>query len=242
MERLQKVIAKAGITSRRKAEELIKEGKVKVNGIVVDTLGTKVSPDDDIEVFNTLVHDENKVYYVLNKPTRYLCTLNDQLHRHTVKELIDTELRIYPIGRLDYNSSGVLLMTNDGEFANLMMHPRYGISKDYEVWVKGELTPSQIKMINKGLVLEDGTAFAQAQIKVISSEQAKTFFMITLHEGKNREIRKMMEHFIFYLIALHRKRYGTITDQGLRIGKARKLKPTEVKQLRDLALKGTNNA
>ncbi len=241
MERLQKVIAKAGITSRRKAEELILEGKVKVNGIVVDTLGTKVSPEDEIEVFNTTIHDENKVYYVLNKPTRYLCTLSDQLHRHTVNELIDTELRVYPIGRLDYASSGVLLMTNDGEFANLMMHPRYGISKDYEVWVKGELTKAQINQINNGLVLEDGTSFSKAQVTVIRSEQSKTFFMITLHEGKNREIRKMMEHFGLEVISLHRKRYGTISDQGLRIGKARKLKPNEIRQLKDLALKGSND-
>ena len=239
MERLQKVIAHAGVASRRKAEELIVQGKVKVDGEVVTELGYKVSKHQVVEVNGKTIQKEDKVYYVINKPKKYICSNDDEHGRATVGSLIDCQYRIYPVGRLDYESSGVLLMTNDGEFTNLMIHPRYHIKKTYNVIIKGILKTEDIKQLEKGVMLDD-TMTLPCKIRVTNKDLKKeqTFFEITIQEGRNRQIRRMMEMFGYEVTLLHRKKFGVITDKDLKIGEYRRLKPFEVKQLRTMAESG----
>ncbi len=240
MERLQKVIAQAGIASRRKAEELIVQGKVKVDGEVITELGYKVTKQQYIEVDGKGIKKEDKVYYVVNKPKKYICTNSDEHDRATVGELIDCPYRIYPVGRLDYESSGVLLMTNDGDFTNMMIHPRYHIKKTYNVIIKGILKIEELKQLEQGVVLDDGVQTLPCKIKINNKDTTKgqTFFEITIQEGRNRQIRRMMEVFGHEVTLLHRKSFGCITDKGLNMGEYRRLKPFEVKQLRSLAESG----
>lgn len=240
MERLQKVIAQAGIASRRKAEELIVQGKVKVDGQLITELGYKVKKGQLVEVNGKAIEKEEKVYYVINKPKKYICSAQDEHDRDTVGSLIDCQYRIYPVGRLDYESSGVLLMTNDGEFTNLMIHPRYHIKKTYQVIIKGVLQPNEIKQLERGVTLDDGIVTLPCKVKVTNKDLKKgqTFFEITIAEGRNRQIRRMMETFGYEVTLLHRKKFGIITDANLNIGQYRRLKPFEVKQLRALASEG----
>ena len=240
MERLQKVIAASGVASRRKAEELILEGKVKVDGVVVRELGTKVSRNNMVEVNGKQIVKENKVYYVINKPKKYICSSSDEHDRDTVGSLIDCPYRIYPVGRLDFESSGVLLMTNDGEFTNMMIHPRYHIKKTYQVIIKGVLKPTEIKQLEQGVVLDDGVKTMPCKLKVTNKDMKKsqTFFEITISEGRNRQIRRMLEVFNYEVTLLHRKKFGIVTDTNLNIGEYRLLKPFEVKQLKSMAESG----
>jgi pseudouridine synthase len=240
MERLQKVIAASGVASRRKAETLIQEGKVKVDGLLVTELGYKVAKNSVIEVNGKTISQEEKVYYVINKPKKYICSANDEHGRSTVGSLIDTKQRIYPVGRLDYESSGIIIMTNDGEFTNLMIHPRYHIKKTYQVIIKGILQTPQIKQLEKGIVLDDGIQTLPCKLTITNKDAKKnqTFFEITITEGRNRQIRRMMEAFDYEVTLLHRKRFGVLTDNDLNIGQYRKLKPFEIKQLRALAENG----
>ncbi|MDE6476391.1 MAG: pseudouridine synthase, partial [Erysipelotrichaceae bacterium] len=156
MERLQKIIAQAGITSRRKAEQMIVDGRVSVNGKIVYELGTKVKKKDYIEVDGKQIVRENKVYYVMNKPKKSLCTLEDEFQRKSVVSLIPCEERIFPVGRLDYDTSGVLILTNDGDFANQIMHPHYHIAKTYNLTINGILNLDHLKKIQNGIRLDDG--------------------------------------------------------------------------------------
>ena len=162
MERLQKVIAEAGVASRRKAEELIRAGKVKVNGVIVTQLGTKVTGKETIMVDGKVLNKEEKVYFLLNKPRSVVTTTSDDKHRKTVVDLIDTDARIYPVGRLDYDTTGALLLTNDGEFANLMMHPKNQIEKVYVAKVKGIAKAEHIIPLSEGVVI-DGKKTAPAK-------------------------------------------------------------------------------
>ena len=239
MKRLQKVIAHAGVASRRKAEELIVQGKVKVDGEVVTELGYKVTKHQFIEVNGKAIQKEDKVYYVVNKPKKYICSNNDEHGRNTVGSLIECQYRIYPVGRLDYDSSGVLLMTNDGDFTNLMIHPRYHISKTYNVIIKGILKIEDLKQLEQGVMLDD-TMTLPCKIKIKSKDTTKgqTFLEMTIQEGRNRQIRRMMEMFGYEVTLLHRKQFGVITDKGLNIGEYRRLKPFEIKQLRSMAESG----
>ena len=239
MERLQKVIAHAGVASRRKAEELIVQGKVKVDGEVVTELGYKVSKHQYIEVNGKAIQKEDKVYYVVNKPKKYICSNNDEHGRNTVGSLIECQYRIYPVGRLDYDSSGVLLMTNDGDFTNLMIHPRYHISKTYSVIIKGIMKIEDLKKLEQGVMLDDVMTLP-CKIKIRNKDVTKgqTFFDITIQEGRNRQIRRMMEMFGYEVTLLHRKQFGVITDKGLKMGEYRRLKPFEIKQLRTMAESG----
>ena len=182
MERLQKTIAKAGIASRRKAEELIVSGKVKVNGVVVTELGTQVSPDDDISVNGVVLKKEEKVYYLLNKPRRVISSVSDEKGRETVLAyLSDVKERIYPVGRLDYDTSGILLLTNDGDFANAMMHPSSHLPKTYEVAVNGVLTDDMLNRLAKGIMLSDGkTLPAEVVLLERSTKKNKTVLHITI--------------------------------------------------------------
>jgi 23S rRNA pseudouridine2605 synthase len=240
MERLQKVIAQAGIASRRKAEQLIIEGKVKVNGKVVTELGTKVSDSDKIEVEGIPVEREERVYFLLYKPRGVISSVRDDKGRKTVIDFFPhVEQRIYPIGRLDYDTSGLLLLTNDGEFANLLMHPRYKIEKTYIAKLKGIPPRPALKQLEKGVELEDGMT-APAKVKLLSSDRKKNTAIveITIHEGRNRQVRRMFEKIGYPVLKLRRERFAFLTLQGLNAGESRELSPHEVKRLRELAMRG----
>lgn len=240
MERLQKVIAKAGVASRRKAEELILSNRVTVNGHTVNTLGFKVLSDDVIKVDGKIIKVENKVYYIINKPKNVLSTTSDDRERRTVIDIIDTDKRIYPVGRLDFDSTGLLILTNDGEFTNLLIHPKYHVPKIYNVTINGILDIGKLKQLEAGVVLEDGkTLPCKIKLKHKDEEKKITVFNIILREGKNRQIRRMMEHFGFKVTKLHRTQFGNLTLNGLNYGDYRKLKAEEIQALKDISLHKT---
>lgn len=240
MERLQKVIAHAGIASRRKAEELITEGKVKVNGQVVRELGTKVTASDSIEVEGVKIEKEEKVYFLLYKPRGVISAVSDDRGRKTVVELIPhIEQRIFPVGRLDYETSGVLLLTNDGDFSNLLTHPRYKIDKTYVAKIKGLPKREDLMKLERGIMLEDGKT-APARVKVLSSnrEQGKSIISITIHEGRNRQVRRMFEAIGCSVEKLKREQFAFLGLHGLNAGESRELTAHEIKQLRVLSQTG----
>jgi 23S rRNA pseudouridine2605 synthase len=238
MERLQKVIASAGIASRRKAEEMIAQGRVKVNGTVVKEMGVKVSGNDRIEVDGTEIGKEEKVYFLLNKPKKTICAVKDDKDRDTVVDLIDCKERIFPVGRLDYETTGLLLLTNDGEFANGLMHPRNHIRKTYEVAVNGVLTDGMCALLEKGIDLEDGkTLPAEVFVLKRSEKKNKTVLQITIQEGRNREVRRMMEFFNCEVTRLNRIQYAFLDLGNLRQGQYRKLRMYEVRKLMSIVNK-----
>ncbi|PLR84578.1 pseudouridine synthase [Bacillus canaveralius] len=237
MERLQKVIAHAGFASRRKAEELILEGKVKVNGKIVKELGVKVTPNDKVEVNGIPVEREEPVYFLFYKPRGVISSVSDDKNRKVVTDYFSgIEQRIYPIGRLDYDTSGLLLLTNDGEFANMLMHPSNEIEKVYVVKTKGMPAKEKLRSLERGIRLEDGKT-APATVKLLSFDKRKNsaIIEISIHEGRNRQVRRMFEAIGHPVIKLKRERYGFLTLQGLKAGEIRELTAHEVKQLRVLA-------
>ncbi|MGD6841493.1 pseudouridine synthase [Bacillus infantis] len=237
MERLQKVIAHAGIASRRKAEQLIAEGHVRVNGKVVKELGLKVSSSDKVEVDGIPVEREEPVYILLYKPRGVISSVTDEKGRKVVTDLLpQIKERVYPVGRLDFDTSGLLLMTNDGEFANLLMHPKNEVEKVYVAKIKGIPLREKLKSLERGVRLEDGKT-APARVKVLSIDKQKNTAIVELviHEGRNRQVRRMLEAIGHPVMKLKRERYGFLTLQGLSAGDARELTAHEVKQLRTLA-------
>lgn len=238
MERLQKVIAASGIASRRKAEEMIQQGRVKVNGQTVKEMGVKVSTQDRIEVDGHEINKEEKVYFLLNKPKRTICSVSDDKERDTVVDIIDCKERIFPVGRLDYETTGLLLLTNDGEFANGLMHPRNHIRKTYEVAVKGVLTDGMCALLEKGIELEDGkTLPAEVFVLQRSEKKNKTVLQITIQEGRNRQVRRMMEFFHCEVTRLNRIQYAFLDLGNLRQGQYRKLRMYEVRKLMSIVNK-----
>lgn len=238
LDRLQKVIAQSGITSRRKAEQLILDGKVKVNGKVVTTLGIKVSSQDKVEVEGIPLEKELPVYYLMYKPRGVISSVKDDKGRKVVTDLLgeEVEQRVFPIGRLDYDTSGILLLTNDGEFANLLMHPSHKIDKVYVAKVKGIPKKSELFQLKKGIKSEkDILKAVKFQIRSVDKKANTAILELTLHEGKNRHVRRMMEGLGFPVTKLKRERYGFLTLDGLRQGEYRALTPKEVKQLYNLA-------
>lgn len=238
MERLQKVIAHAGVASRRKSEDLIKEGRVKVNGKVVKELGIKVASSDRVEVDEVQIQREEPVYYMFYKPRGVISSVKDDKGRKVVTDFMPQMLeRIYPVGRLDYDTSGLLLLTNDGEFANLLMHPRHGVEKLYVVKTKGIPAKEQLRKLERGIMLEDGKT-APARVKMISMDKKKNTAIveIVIHEGRNRQVRRMFDAIGNEVLKLKRERYGFLTLQGLSTGQTRELTPHEVKQLRAMAM------
>ncbi|WHY65554.1 23S rRNA pseudouridine(2605) synthase RluB [Neobacillus sp. SuZ13] len=238
MERLQKVIARAGIASRRKAEDLIKDGRVKVNGKVVTELGLKVSASDRVEVNEIQIEKEEPVYFLLYKPRGVISSVNDEKGRKVVTDFFPhLKERIYPVGRLDYDTSGLLVLTNDGEFANLLMHPKNEIDKVYVAKVKGIPLKENLRKLERGIRLEDGKT-APARVKLLSADNKKqtAIVEITIHEGRNRQVRRMFEAIGHEVLKLKRERYGFLTLSGLRTGDARELTPHEVKQLRAIGM------
>lgn len=234
MERLQKVIAEAGICSRRKAEELITNGKVKVNNEVA-TLGMKVDSKDVISVNDKIIRREEKEYYLLNKPRSVICSSSDDKGRKTVVDLIDTNKRIYPVGRLDYDTTGALILTNDGELANLLTHPKNQIVKSYYVKMEGKLTGEDIHILEKGIKL-DGELLKPDKVKFrkYDSSNNTSFASVILHEGHNHEIKKLFEFVNHPVIKLKRESIEFLNVIDLKSGEYRKLNPKEVQKLYSL--------
>ena len=230
MERLQKVIANSGYCSRRKAEELILAGKVLVNGSIVHELGMKVSHDDEIEVDGlSIKKNHNYEYYLLYKPRGVVTTTNDDKGRKTVVDLIDTTARIYPVGRLDYDTTGVLLLTNDGVFANGLMHPANEIDKVYIAKVEGILSGYDVKRLKSGIMI-DGRKTAKCHVKVRSIDKKKNTCIVELviHEGRNHQVKKMIEAVGKKVIKLKRERFGIFDLSGLKASEYRRLTAKEV--------------
>lgn len=232
MERLQKVIANSGVASRRKAEELIKEGKVKVDGKIVTELGTKVSKNNIVEVNDVKISTEEKVYFLLNKPRGVVTTAKDEHGRTTVVDLIPIDKRIYPVGRLDYDTTGLLILTNDGDFTNNITHPRSKIDKTYVAKIKGILAIADIMKLKKGVLLEDGkTSPARVKVKSVDQKTKTSLIEITIHEGKNHQVKRMFESLGYEVLKLKREKIAFLTLKGLSSGEYRPLTPKEVSKL-----------
>jgi 23S rRNA pseudouridine2605 synthase len=236
-ERLQKIIASAGIASRRHAEQLITAGEVTVNGKVTTELGTKADPQTDhIKVRGKLINPTlqklEKIYVLLNKPRGYLSSVTDPEGRPTVLELLPASLgRLYPVGRLDFNTEGLLLLTNDGDFTNFITAARNKVEKVYEAKVKGVPDEKSIERLRRGVTLEDGARTAPAKIRQTGETTSNAWFEILLHEGKNQQIRRMFDLIGHSVIKLRRSRIGGLRDDELKPGKWRRLSEYEVKLL-----------
>lgn len=233
VERIQKVIAETGYCSRRKAEELIKQGKVSLNGEVVTQMGIKVNYNDDITIEgNALELKQNKVYYLMNKPRGVVTTTSDEKNRKTVIDLVKDDRRIYPVGRLDYDTTGALLLTNDGELTNLLIHPKSNVEKLYIAKIKGIPTKEELIKLSKGVVI-DGykTSKAKVKLKKINKKNQTSLIEIVIHEGKNHQIKKMFETIGYEVTKLKRDKFSFLDVNSLKSGEYRELNPKEVKKL-----------
>lgn len=229
MERLQKYIANSGYCSRRNAEDLIKKGKVSVNGQVITELGTKVSGKAEIMVDGNLLKKEDKEYYLLNKPRGVITSVKDDKNRKTVVDLINSSVRIYPVGRLDYDTTGVLILTNDGEFANIMMHPNKKIEKVYTAKVRGIIKGEQINQLKNGVELDSRkTEKCHVKLRRVDLKSNVSYVSLVIHEGRNHQVKRMFQAVGFEVIKLKRDRVGIFTLDGLASGEFRKLTPKEV--------------
>lgn len=240
-ERLQKYLANNGVASRRKCEELILQGKVKVNGEVVKELGTKINPEvDKVEYNGKLVkNSDDKVYILLNKPIGYVTTVKDQFDRDKVTDLVKVKQRIVPVGRLDMYTSGALLLSNDGDFINKVTHPRNEIKKTYNVTVHGIVNSDDVSKLEAGVEIIDKDepyTTKPAEVKILKTDDEKNIsrLQITIHEGKNREVRKMCEAIGKKVIGLHRAKIAFLSVKDLSLGKWRYLTDKEVKRLLEL--------
>ncbi len=233
LERLQKIISAAGITSRRASEALIQNGQVAVNGVVVTELGSKADPTKDTITVDgkALKISAQRLYILLNKPPGYITALKDGQGRPLVTDLLkDVPDRVYPVGRLDYNTEGLLLLTNDGDWANRLMHPRHEIEKEYHVRVRGKVIDQQLKRMAEGVELEDGMT-APAVVNLVKSGEQNDWISVAIHEGRNRQVRRMCEAVSLSVVRLKRIRYGSLMLGTLRAGQFRYLTDTEVREL-----------
>ena len=230
-ERLQKYLASAGIASRRKCEELILQGKIEVNGIVVTELGTKVNSKDIIKYNGKMVKpEEEKIYILLNKPIGYVTTAHEQFGRDKVIDLIKINKRIVPVGRLDMYTSGALILTNDGELVNKLTHPKNEIDKTYNATLKGIITEQELEKLRTGVIIDNDYLTKPAKVKILKIDEDKNIsrIQITIHEGKNRQIRKMCEAINKKVIALHRSKIGKLDVKDLKPGEWKYLKLNEI--------------
>ena len=236
MERLQKIIANSGYTSRRKAEELIQKGKVRVNGEVITELGIKVNPSDTIEVEGNALNNTEKVYYFLNKPRGVITSVSDDLGRKTVVDLINTKTRIYPVGRLDYDTTGALILTNDGELANLLMHPKNNIDKVYVAKVKGLIGKEQLIKLATGVYI-DGVKTSRGKSRIIKYDKKSDTSRVelTIHEGKNHQVKKMFEAIGYNVVKLKRESIDFLSVKNMKSGEYVMLTPKDVKILYSLS-------
>lgn len=232
--RINKFLAKLGIASRRKIDEYIENGKIKVNGVVA-TQGMSVEEDDDIVVNGRKVNtvEKDKVYFMLNKPLEVISSSSDDRHRKTVVDLIKTDKRIFPIGRLDYRTSGLILLTNDGELFNRLVHPKSEVYKKYYLKVFGELKQKDMVKLKKGIDLEDGKTLP-TKISSMKYENNKTSLFISIREGKNRQIRRMVEKLGYRVLMLRREKIGELSLGDLEVGSYRELSQNEIKYLYSL--------
>ena len=232
MERLQKVIAASGITSRRKAEELMLAGRVSVDGKVIRELGYKVTGKERIEVDGEILTKEEKVYFLLNKPRGVITSVSDDKNRKTVTDLIPTNKRIYPVGRLDYDTTGLLLLTNDGELTNKLTHPKGFVEKTYIAKVSGIVTGKEIHELEEGIELEGvKTKKARAKLKKIDKKNNKSYVELTITEGRNHQVKNMFAALGHKVLKLKRISYAFFNLEGMKIGEYRRLTTKEVKQL-----------
>ena len=233
--RLQKYLANSGIASRRKCEEYILQGKVEVNGKMIKELGTKIQPGKDIVKFDgkEVKEDKKLVYILLNKPIGYVTTVDDQFHRDTVLDLVKVKERIVPVGRLDMYTSGALILTNDGDFVYKVTHPKHEINKTYTVTIKGIIQNSEVDQLQKGVKIDDYIT-KPAKVKILKTDSEKDIsrLEITIHEGKNRQVRKMCEAIGKKVLALHRSKIGNIGVKDLKLGQWRYLSQKEVESIK----------
>lgn len=233
-ERLQKYLANNGIAARRKCEEHILAGRVKVNGKVVTELGKKINPEKDIVEFDgkKVEKVEKHVYILLNKPIGYVTTVKDQFDRPTVLDLVKVKEKVLPVGRLDMYTSGALILTNDGEFINKITHPKNEVEKTYTVTVKGIVNKDDVQQLERGVKIEDYVS-GKAKVKILKTDEEKQIsrLQITIHEGKNREVRKMCEVIGKKVLALHRRKIASLDVKNLEIGQWRYLTEAEIKTL-----------
>ena len=239
MERLQKVMAEAGVASRRKSEEYIVNGRVKVNGVVVTELGTKVSEDDYILVDEKPIRQERKVYILMNKPRNCVTTVSDDRNRPTVMDhLKNVSVRVYPVGRLDFDTTGALILTNDGKLTNLLTHPSNEVNKTYIATCKGIADDEDLEPLRQGVTIDD-VKYSPANVEIakINEEKQTSIIKITIHEGKNREVKKMMEFVGYDVLKLNRESFANLNTKGLYQGQYRRLTKEEVNALYDLVNK-----
>ena len=233
--RLQKYMAECGVASRRKCEEIILSGEVYVNGKSVQELGTKIDPEKDEVIYKgkKLSVPNNKVYILLNKPIGYVTTASDQFHRDTVLDLVKVKERVVPVGRLDMYTSGALILTNDGEFVNIITHPSHEIEKTYTVTVIGIVTKEEVQKLEEGVVIDGEYKTKPAKVKILrtDTETNRSRLEIKIHEGKNRQVRKMCEAINKKVVALHRTKIGNIQVKDLKIGTWRYLTNKEIENL-----------
>ena len=236
--RINKYIAHAGVASRRKAEELIKQGLVTLNGQMVTELATTVKSGDRVEVEGQPICNEEKVYYLLNKPRGVISSVRDDKGRQTVVDLLpEVKERIYPVGRLDWDTSGLLILTNDGDFTDKMLHPRHEIDKVYVARVKGLASKDNLRPLTKGIVI-DGKKTQPARYRIVKTDREKNRSVVelTIHEGRNHQVKKMFEAVGLMVDKLSRTRFGTLDLSGLNPGEARRLNKKEISQLYNAAV------
>lgn len=232
MERLQKYLSECGVASRRKCEELILNKKVKVNGKIISELGYKVNNNDYVTVDDIEVKKKEKEYYILYKPEKVICSVKDEKNRPTVIDFVNTTEKIFPVGRLDYDTSGLLLLTNDGELSNMLTHPSHRIEKKYIAKIDGIITPKDVYALENGVIL-DGIKTKKAKVKIqkIDKKNRKSFVEITITEGRNHQVKNMFGSLGYKVLKLKRTNYDFLTLKNLSIGQSRKLTIKEVKKL-----------
>ena len=232
--RLQKFLAEAGIASRRKAEELITSGKIKVNDKIETKLGTKVNPDKDKIEYNgkNIKIEKDNIYILLNKPIGYVTTVKDQFNRDSVLDLVKVKQRIVPVGRLDMYTSGAIILTNDGDFVYKVTHPKHEIEKTYTATIKGIIQKEDVEKLKKGVKIEDYTT-RPAKVKILKTDKEKNLsrLEIIIHEGKNRQVRKMCEAIGYKVLALHRTKIGAISVKDLPLGKWKYLNKEQINSI-----------
>ena len=234
--RLAKYLAEAGITSRRKAEQLIIDKRIAVNGQIIDQLAYNVTPETDrVELDGRQISVEEKIYLMMNKPTGVLSSVSDPHGRTTIIDLLaDLPQRVYPVGRLDLDTEGLLLLTNDGDFTNLMIHPRYEIKKTYQAWVEGVVNQAAINILSEGVMLDDGIT-APAGVRCLKIDHHQTLLEIIIHEGRNRQVKRMCQAVGYPVITLKRTGFAFLELKDLAEGEYRLLDRQELNKLRQLA-------
>ena len=235
MMRLQKYMSECGVASRRKSEELILKGEVYVNGKKITELGFQVSPNDEIIVSGKEIRKEDKEYYLLYKPNKTVSSVKDEKGRTTVVDLIESKSKLFPVGRLDYDTSGLLLITNDGELSNMLTHPKYEIERVYEVKIDGLIKGSEIKTLENGVIINNvKTKRCKIKLKKIDKKNKKSYLTVTLEEGKNHEVKNLFAYFDYKVLKLKRIRFAFLTLDNLKMGEYRRLSAKEIKTLKSL--------